>query len=35
MWDIDFITEEDFKNHVRSTIEYYGEKLTPYDLKKI
>lgn len=33
-WDIDFITKEDFKEHVKSTIKAYGEKLDPYDLKK-
>lgn len=26
-WDLNFISEEDFKNHVRATIMKYGEKL--------
>lgn len=34
MWDIDFITKENFKKHVKETIEAYGEKLQPYDLEK-
>ena len=33
-WDLDFISEEDFKNHVRATILKYGEKLESYDLKR-
>ncbi len=33
-WNLDFLTEEDFKNHVRATILKYGEKLESYDLKK-
>lgn len=33
-WDIDFISKEDFKNHVRKTIAHYGEKLEPYDVSK-
>ena len=33
-WNLEFITEEEFKNHVRKTIMKYGEKLEPYDLKK-
>lgn len=33
-WNLDFITEEEFKNHVRETIMKYGEKLESYDLKK-
>ncbi|HIQ95890.1 MAG TPA: Eco47II family restriction endonuclease [Candidatus Limivivens merdigallinarum] len=33
-WDLDFITEEEFKNHVRATIMKYGEKLESYDLKR-
>ncbi len=32
--DLDFISEEDFKDHVRATIIKYGEKLEPYDLKR-
>lgn len=34
MWEIDFISEEDFKCHVRNTIQNYGEKLTPYNLHR-
>lgn len=34
MWELDFISEEDFTEHVRMTIEKYGEKLTSYDLKR-
>lgn len=34
MWELKFISEEDFKNHVRKTIQNYGTKLKPYDLKK-
>ena len=26
-WNLDFISEEDFKKHVRATIMKYGEKL--------
>lgn len=33
-WSLDFISEEDFKDHVRATIIKYGEKLEPYDLKR-
>ena len=29
-WDLDFISEDDFKNHVRATIMKYGEKLKSY-----
>ena len=32
-WNLDFITEEQFKCHVRATIMKYGEKLESYDLK--
>ena len=34
MWDLDFITEENFKKHVQETIKTYGEKLESYNLKK-
>ena len=34
MWELDFISEEDFRHHVQMTIEHYGEKLAPYDLTK-
>lgn len=33
-WKLNFISEEEFKNHVRATIMKYGEKLEPYDLKR-
>lgn len=33
-WKIKFIKEEDFTNHVRSTIEKYGTKLESFDIKK-
>ncbi|GHU46994.1 Eco47II family restriction endonuclease [Clostridia bacterium] len=34
MWNIDFISEQDFEKHVRLTIQQYGEKLKSYDLKR-
>ncbi len=34
MWNLDFISEEDFTKHVRNTIEKYGEKLISFDLKR-
>lgn len=34
MWDITFISEEDFEQHVKSTIRKYGDKLKSYDLKR-
>lgn len=34
MWDLDFINKNDFKNHVKQTIEKYGEKLQPINLRK-
>lgn len=34
MWTLDFISEEDFTNHVKATIEKYGEKLESFDLKR-
>lgn len=34
MWDLSFISEEDFSNHVKATIEKYGEKLKSFDLKR-
>ena len=34
MWNLNFISEEDFKNHVHATIEKYGEKLESFDLKR-
>lgn len=33
-WDLPFISEEDFFEHVKLTIEKYGDKLEPFDLKK-
>ena len=35
MWDIDFISEEDFTNHVKATIQKYGDKLESYDLNRL
>lgn len=34
MWDIPFITEEQFRQHIRNTIKHYGEKLIPYHVDK-
>ena len=34
MWPLSFISEEDFLEHVEATIQQYGDKLEPYDLKK-
>jgi len=34
MWQLPFISEQDFYSHVEATIRQYGEKLEPYDLKK-
>ena len=31
MWKLSFISEEDFTNHVKATIEKYGEKLESFD----
>ena len=31
-WTINFISEEDFTNHVKATIEKYGEKLESFDI---
>lgn len=33
-WDITFISEQDFTDHVRATIQKYGEKLESVDLKR-
>lgn len=33
-WDIDFISEDDFTEHVRHAIAEYGKKLEPYDARK-
>ena len=32
--NLNFITDENFKKHIRETIEHYGEELQPFDLKK-
>lgn len=34
MWPLTFITEKDFTEHVKATIEKYGEKLEPFSLEK-
>lgn len=34
MWTLKFISKKDFKQHVKNTIAKYGDKLTPYDLKR-
>ena len=34
MWPLSFISEDDFRNHVISTIGKYGEKLEPIDLNR-
>ena len=34
MWNLSFITEEEFINHVQATIQKYGEKLQSFDLKR-
>lgn len=34
MWKLSFIGEEDFTNHIKATIEKYGEKLESFTLKK-
>lgn len=33
-WDLNFISEKDFKDHVQATIMKYGEKLQSFDLKR-
>lgn len=33
-WNIDFISQEDFKKHVANTIRHYGKKLESYDTIK-
>lgn len=33
-WKLKFISEEDFTEHVRATIEKYGEKLESFDVKR-
>lgn len=34
MWNLTFISKEDLTNHVKATIEKYGEKLKSFDLKR-
>ena len=34
MWNIDFISQDDFKAHVQNTIKKYGEKLQSFDLQR-
>lgn len=34
MWNITFISENDFRNHVKLTIQKYGEKLESFDLQR-
>ncbi|MNI45314.1 Eco47II restriction endonuclease [compost metagenome] len=34
MWPLEFIAEDDFTEHVKKTIQKYGEKLEPYNLNK-
>ena len=31
-WELAFISEEDFTNHVKATIDKYGEKLESFDI---
>lgn len=33
-WGLGFISEDDFESHVGATIQKYGEKLEPYDIKR-
>ena len=33
-WELNFISEEDFKKHITATIEKYGEKLESFDLAR-
>lgn len=34
MWSLPFISEEDFTQHVKITINKYGDKLKAFDLKR-
>ncbi|MDR0308808.1 MAG: Eco47II family restriction endonuclease [Coriobacteriales bacterium] len=34
MWDLGFISEEDFREHVANTINAYADNLVSYDIKK-
>lgn len=31
-WELSFISEKDFTNHVKDTIDKYGEKLESFDI---
>lgn len=33
-WELSFISENDFRNHVKATIDKYGEKLESFDLTR-
>ncbi len=33
-WDLTFISEKDFEDHVRATIQKYGDKLESFDLRR-
>lgn len=34
MWELSFISEQNFTNHVKETIKKYGDKLEPYTIKR-
>lgn len=34
MWELSFITEEELTNHIKMTIQKYGDKLVSFDLKR-
>lgn len=34
-WKLKFISEKDFMEHVKATIEKYGEKLESFDVKRM
>ena len=34
MWELSFISEQDFRKHVENTVAHYGEKLVTYNLEK-
>lgn len=34
MWKLNFISEQNLKKHIQLTIQQYGEKLAPYNLRK-
>lgn len=33
-WKLNFISEDNFTTHVEQTIKKYGDKLTPFDIKR-